>query len=100
MSKLSQGPSDAKVTPVASDGILSPENQAKIAAARAEFLDSIAKIQDPALRFRAVVNEIAPLLDMGLSLASAYPGAAPFVNALRQQLTRIETTIATDKAGA
>lgn len=97
MSRLSQGPSDAAVTPVASEGILSAESQAKIATARTDFLSAIAEIKDPATRFRAFVSELTSMLDAALPLASAYPGAAPFVSTIRQALSRITAKTAAAK---
>lgn len=86
-------PSAPAAMPVASEGILSAEEQAIIDAAHESHIGAIKKIKDPKARWTAALAAIRPYADLLLDCASAYPGAAPFmsfINGVRQNLGRIE----------
>lgn len=98
--RIPDHPTSQDAVPVASEGILSEQEQAIIAAARASHVDAIRQIKDPATRFRAIIKAIRPFADLLLETASAYPGAAPFVSGIRQALSRLDDLISTQGARA
>lgn len=97
---LADGPSKAPNQATAGDGILSPEQQAELAAAQSALVASIKKIRDPKLRFAAVVSAVKPFADLLLDAAGSYPGAAPFVAGFRQALDRLGNIVKADAADA
>jgi len=91
MSKtLASGPTDAPVTAVASEGILSPEEQAKIEKEVAAHIAACKKITDPAARFRAYFRTFAPAIKALCEAAGGFPAAAPFAAAIGNALDKME----------
>lgn len=88
--RIPDSPTSPDIQPVASDGILAADEQAKLAAARASHADAIKQIKDPKKRFAAIMEQVSFWGDMLLDLGSIYPGAAPFITGIRQATSRIK----------
>ena len=97
---LSDGPSAAPVVAVASEGILSPEEQAKIEKEVAAHIAACKKITDPAARFLAAVRMFAPGVRFLCELAQSYPPAALFANGILSGLDKMEQRLSEEGARA
>ena len=88
--RIPDSPTSPDAVPVASDGILAADEQAKLAAARASHVERIQQIKDPKKRFAAIMEQVSFWGDVLLDFGSIYPGAAPFITGIRQATSRIK----------